>query len=99
MAKPDSSEKNCTTFDALFKPLESPLAQHEYDHPPHHRETLHFKEFVRLLVYHFSKGCGSGRQLMTDTGTAASELGLDKVKRSTFFDAFDRFGTESRKCR
>jgi hypothetical protein len=54
---------------------------------------LHFKEFVRLLVYHFTKGCESGRQLLTDISTAASELGLGEVKHSTFFDAFQRFPT------
>jgi hypothetical protein len=93
MTKPDGSEKDCTTFDVLFQPLESPLAQHECDHPPHHRETLHFKWFVRLLVYHFTKGCESGRQLLTDTLSAAPELGLPEVKHSTFFDAFQRFPT------
>ena len=91
MPKPDNSEKDCTTFDVLLQPLESSLTQHERDHPPHHRETLHFKEFVQMLVYHFSKGCESGRQLLTDTLTAAPELGLPEVKRSTFFDAFQRF--------
>jgi len=91
MTKPDNSEKDCTTFDVLFQPLELPLAQHEHDHPPHHRETLHFKEFVRTLVYHFSKGCESGRQLLTDASTAMPELELPPVKRSTFFDAFRRF--------
>jgi hypothetical protein len=90
MAKPDDSERNCT-FDVLFQPLEPPLEQHEHNHPPHHRETLHFKGFVRLLVYHFTKNCESGRQLLTDTLSAAPELGLSEVKRSTFFDAFPRF--------
>jgi hypothetical protein len=91
MAKPDNSEKDCTTFDELFQPLEPRLAQQEHDHPPHHRERLHFKGFVKLLIYHFVKGCESGRQLLTDTLTAAPELGLPTVKRSTFFDAFQRF--------
>jgi hypothetical protein len=91
MTEPDNSEKDCTTFDVLMQPLESSLAQHERDHPPHHRETLHFGEFVQILVYHFVKGCESGRQLLTDTLTAAPELGLGEVKRSTFFDAFQRF--------
>jgi hypothetical protein len=93
MAKPDDSEKDCTTFDALFQPLESLLAHHERNHPPHHREALPFTGFVRLLVYHFTKGCESGRQLLTDTLSAAPELGLPEVKRSTFFDAFQRFPT------
>jgi hypothetical protein len=91
MSNPDDSKTNCTTFDVLFQPLARFLAQHERDHPPHHREELHFKEFVRLLVYHFAKGCESGRQLLTDVSTAESELELGEVKRSTFFDAFQRF--------
>jgi hypothetical protein len=91
MARPDDSEKERTTFDTLFQPLNAFLAQHERDHPPHHREAFHFKEFVRTLVYHFAKGCESGRQLLTDVSTAEPELELGEVKRSTFFDAFQRF--------
>lgn len=91
MSQPGDSEKDCTTFDVLFHPLEGPLAQHEQDHLPHHREKLHFREFVRALVYHFAKGCESGRQLLTDATTAEPELELDEMKRSTFFDAFQRF--------
>ena len=91
MTKPSDYEKDCTTFDVLFQPIQALLEQHERDHPPHHREKLHFKEFVRLLIYHFAKNCESGRQLLTDISTAASELGLGEVKRSTFFDAFQRF--------
>jgi IS4 transposase len=91
MSKPDDSKTDCTTFDVLFQPLAGFLTQHERDHPPHHREELHFKGFVRLLVYHFAKGCESGRQLVTDVSTAESELELGEVKRSTFFDAFQRF--------
>jgi hypothetical protein len=91
MSKPDDSEQHCTTFDALFQPLEAPLAQQERDHPPHHREVLHFTQFVRLLVYHFVKSCESGRQLLTDSLSAASELELPQVKHATFFDAFQRF--------
>jgi len=91
MSKPDGSEKDCTTFDVLFHPLEAFLAQQERDHPPHHLEKLPFGKFVRALVYHFAKGCESGRQLLTDISTTEPELELGEVKRSTFFDAFDRF--------
>jgi hypothetical protein len=91
MVNPSDSEKERTTFAALFQPIEAVLVQHERDHPPHHRETLHFKDFVWKLVYHFAKGCESGRQLVTDISTAAPELELGEVKRSTFFDAFQRF--------
>jgi hypothetical protein len=91
MTEPNDSAQNSITFDVLFEPLETPLAQHEQDHPPHHRETFHFKEFVRVLVYHFTQNCESGRQLLTDISTALAVLKLTEVKRSTFFDAFQRF--------
>ena len=94
MAKPDDSKTDSTTFDVMFQPLERILEQHEQEHPPHHRETLPFKVFVRLLVYHFAKGCESGRQLLTDVASAESKLELGQVKRSTFFDAFKRFPTQ-----
>jgi hypothetical protein len=91
MSPPDDSERHCTTFDALFQPLEAYLEQQERDQPPHHREKLHFSDFVRSLIYHFAKGSESGRQLLTDIETAAPEVALDEVKRATFFDAFQRF--------
>jgi len=95
MAEPTDSEQPAdTTFDEVFRPLEGRLVQHEQDHPPHHRETFHFKDFVRLLVYHFTKGCESGRLLLTDRDSVPEELELPEVKRSTFFDAFQRFPAE-----
>ena len=80
-----------TTFDELCEPINPFLEQHERDHPPHHRERLHFADFVRKLVYHFAKNCESGRQLVTDLETAPPDLEIGEVKRSTFFDAFQRF--------
>jgi hypothetical protein len=91
MTNPNNVGDSNTTFDELCEPVNSFLKQHELDHPPHHRETLHFADFVRKLIYHFAKNCESGRQLVTDLETAPSELELDEVKRSTFFDAFQRF--------
>lgn len=91
MAQPEIPETSLTTFDELCRPIHPFLDQHERDHPPHHREKLHFRDFVRQLVYHFAKGCESGRQLLTDVETADPELELDEAKRSTFFDAFRRF--------
>jgi Transposase DDE domain len=95
VAQPNDSEQpNDTTFDELFRPLEGQLEQHEQVHPSHHRETFHFKDFVRLLVYHFTEGCESGRLLLSDRDSAEEELELPEVKRSTFFDAFQRFPAE-----
>ena len=91
MANLNDSGDDHTTFDELCEPINLFLEQHEQDHPPHHRETLPFAGFVRKLIYHFAKNCASGRQLVTDLGTAPPELELGEVKRSTFFDAFKRF--------
>jgi hypothetical protein len=91
MTDANAAGQALTTFEVLFAPLETPLAQHETDHPAHHREIFHFKGFVRLLVYHFTKGCESGSQLLTDSLSAAPALGLPHVAHSTFFDAFQRF--------
>lgn len=91
MANQDNTEDGHTTFDELWKPIKSFFEQHERDHPPHHRETFHFIDFVLTLIYHFAKNCESGRQLITDLETAPPELELGEVKRSTFFDAFQRF--------
>ena len=91
MSNPDDAKTDSTTFEVLLQPLAAFFGQHERAHPPHHLEKLHFKEFVRMLVYHFTENCGSGRQLLTDVSTAEPELELGAVKRSTFFDAFQRF--------
>jgi hypothetical protein len=91
MTTPHNGGDGHTTFDELCKPIEPLLEQHACDHPPHHREALHFADFVKKLVYHFAKNCESGRQLVTDLETAPPELELGEVKRSTFFDAFQRF--------
>jgi hypothetical protein len=91
MVQVNIPEEVQTTFEKLCEPIESHLNQHERDQSPHHREKLHFKDFVKQLIYHFAKGCMSGRQLLTDIDTADPELAMDGVKRSTFFDAFQRF--------
>lgn len=91
MSKPEEAKTDRTTFEVLFEPLAAFFEQHERDHPPHHREKLSFKKFVRTLVYHFTQNCATGRQLLTDVSTAELELELGEVKRSTFFDAFQRF--------
>ena len=91
MTQPQGSTPNTTTFDQLLQPLQDALDQIENQRKRHHRETLSFRAFVRLLLYYFTASVESGRQLLTDTLSAAPSLGLEKVKRSTFFDGFNRF--------
>jgi len=94
MAQLQGSAPESTTFDELLRPLETTLETIENSRSIHHREVLSFTAFVRLLIYYFVKAPRSGRQLLTDTLSAVSSLGLAIVKRSTFFDAFDRFPVE-----
>lgn len=80
-----------STYERLIEPLEQALAEIEAKRPIHHRESLSLSVFVKLLVYYFTQGIGSGRLLITDLGITAPELNLPQVARSTFFDAFNRF--------
>ena len=94
MSNQNNNGAKQSTFEKLCEPINPGLEQHQQDHPGHHREMLHFPNFVRVLIYHFSKHCASGRQLVTDLETAPAELELGELKRSTFFDAFERFPVE-----
>ena len=94
MASSQDSTSQFTTFNKLLQPLQPTLEAIEDSRNIHHREELSFSAFMRLLVYYFTAAVGSGRQLLTDTLSAAPRLGLAVVKRSTFFDAFQRFPAE-----
>lgn len=92
MAKIESDIFPYTTFDELYEPLAKAVEPIEEKRTPHHRETLSFSVFVRILTYYFvNLPNSSGRQLITDLESANSALKLPKIKKSTFFDAFNRF--------
>jgi hypothetical protein len=91
MNKPDDLEVDCTTFDQLVAPIITKVNVIEASRTIHHRESLTFAAFVRLLLYYFVTPTQSGRQLLTDVLSAAPRLGVAKVARATFFDAFNRF--------
>lgn len=91
MTQSQDSAPQPTTFDQLLQPLLEPLNELERQRRIHHLEKLSLRAFVLLLVYYSTTWVHSGRQLLTNTLSAAPELGLEKVKRSTFFEAFNRF--------
>ena len=91
MTQSQDSAPQPTTFDQLLQPLLEPLNELERQRRIHHLEKLSLRAFVLLLVYYFTIWVHSGRQLVTNTLSAAPELGLARVKRSTFFEAFNRF--------
>jgi len=91
MTHPQGFADQPTTFDQLLQPIQAPLCHIENTRKVHARESLSLRAFTRLLVYYFTASVESGRQLLSATLSAAAELGLEQVKRSTFFDGFNRF--------
>lgn len=92
MSKTESTPSTHTTFDELYAPIVDAVESIEEKRTPHHRESLSFALFVRILIYYFvNLPKSSGRQLITDLESVDPALKLHKVKKSTFFDAFNRF--------
>ena len=85
------NNENQILFDELLSPLEEPVQEIESTRKKHHREVLGFPLFVRTLVYYFVFNLQSGRQLVASTKSVDSALSLSNIKKSTFFDAFNRF--------
>lgn len=84
-------EETKTTFEQMVSPLDKSIEEIEANRTIHHKESLSFRVFVKLLIYYFTQGIGSGRLLITDLKVTAPDLNLPEVRRSTFFDAFNRF--------
>ena len=92
MVKTESKPPTHTTFDELYAPIADVVESIEEKRTPHHREALSFSLFVRILIYYFvNLPKSSGRQLITNLESVDPALKLHKVKKSTFFDAFNRF--------
>jgi hypothetical protein len=54
-----------TTFDRLIEPVLPILQEIEQGRVPHFNETHAWPLFVRVLVYHFTMGYQSMRELVT----------------------------------
>ena len=85
------NNENQILFEELLSPLEEPLQEIEATRKKHHREVLEFPLFVRTLIYYFVFNLQSGRQLVACTKSVDETLSLSSIKKSTFFDAFNRF--------
>lgn len=83
-----------TTFDQLLAPVLPILQQIESERPKHGNEKLTWLEFVRILVFCFSKRCDSIRSLVVELEHAEPGLRLRAVSRSTLSDAFWRFAPQ-----
>lgn len=80
-----------TVFDTLLAPIMSILQQIEAGRKKHHNETFLWIDFVRILVFYFTKRCGSLNSLVVALENADPALGLPVVPKMTLSDAFRRF--------
>src|SRR5438105_5485232 len=80
-----------TVFDTLLAPIMPILQQIEAGRKKHHNETLLCIDFVRSLVFYFTKRCGSRNALVVALENAEPALALPVVPAMTLSDAFRRF--------
>jgi hypothetical protein len=59
MNEPGDLEVNCTAFDQLIAPIMTKVNAIEASRTIHHRESLTFAAFVRLLIYYFVTPTGA----------------------------------------
>src|SRR4029079_18998554 len=80
-----------TVFDTLLAPVMPILQQIEAGRKKHHNEEFLWVDFVRILVFYFTKRCGSLNALIVALENADPALELPAVPKMTLSDAFRRF--------
>ena len=80
-----------TVFDTLLAPMMPILQQIEAGRKKHHNEEFLWVDFVRILVFYFTKRCGSLNALIVALENTDPALGLPAVPKMTLSDAFRRF--------
>ena len=84
-----------TAFDTLLAPVMPILQQIEAGRKKHHNEEFLWIDFVRILVFYFTKRCGSLNALIVALENADPALGVLAVPKMTLSDAFRRFHPHS----
>lgn len=90
-AKPKEKAGKMTVFEKVMEPALPILKKIEAERPKHGNETLAWLDFVRILIYYFTKRCGSQTSLVVSLENADPALKLPKVAQMTLSDAFTRF--------
>src|SRR3982751_2452686 len=68
-----------TVFDTLLAPIMPILQQIEAGRKKHHNEAFLWIDFVRVLVFYFTKRCGSRNALIVALENADPALALPHV--------------------
>lgn len=79
------------TFERLLAPAMPVLTEIEQKRSRHFNETYTWMVFVRLLVYHFTMGFSSMRELVTGLRNADPAIDVPTLPRSTISQMFTRF--------
>jgi hypothetical protein len=80
-----------TVFDALLAPAMPILHRIEVERTKHWNETFKWIDFVRVLVFYFTKRCGSRNAFIVALENADPALELPAIPAMTLSDAFRRF--------
>ena len=90
---PINNSKNLTLFDKITAPLWELIENPDYLPAHDSAKKLHFKAFIRLLLYYYLNRLDSLRSLKTDLEDSqiVSTAGLIYCGLSTIHDAFARY--------
>jgi hypothetical protein len=80
-----------TVFDRLLAPVLPIIRKIEDERPKHGNEVLSWLEFIRVLVYFFTRRCESRNAWAVSLANADPVLQLPAVPRMTLSDAMHRF--------
>ncbi|MBA2271148.1 MAG: IS4 family transposase [Chthoniobacterales bacterium] len=80
-----------TVFEKLIEPLQDILDEIEGTRHKHHNEVLSWRQFIIVLIYHFTVGSDSRNTLVVKLAQADPRLKLPKLASATISDAFRRF--------
>jgi hypothetical protein len=84
-------------FDKLMEPVQSFIEKQNQELPSHYLEKFTYQEFSRILIFYFVSDIPSIALLINNylkKDLLPPALKLQKVPRSTFNDAFERFSPD-----
>lgn len=97
MEPPQINYQQPSVFDKVMEPVQLFIEKQNQELTPHQLEKFSYQEFFRLLVFYFVSDIPSIALLLNTylkKDLLSPALKLQKVPRSTFNDAFERFSPD-----